>query len=111
MVKKIAVSALIAPAGAAFAMITREQFGKFHRPASNMRGHPHGRNAVSDRMRSVSRKAACQAMMTKSDVDAELFGEPLPFAGRSTKWYRDEGHEVIDLLGVFELVPIHIFQL
>jgi len=49
--------------------------------------------------------------MTKSDVDAELFGEPVAFrrpferSGIGTKVL-----EVIDLLGVFELVPIHIFQ-
>jgi hypothetical protein len=50
-------------------------------------------------------------MMTKSDVDAEIFGESLAFrrpferSGIGTKVL-----EVIDLLGVFELVPIHIFQ-
>ena len=60
---------------------------------------------------SVSRKAACEAMMTKSDVDAKLFGEPLTFrrpferSGIGAKVL-----EVLDLLGVFVLVPIHILQ-
>lgn len=50
-------------------------------------------------------------MMTKSDVDAEIFGESLAFrrpferSGIGTKVL-----EVIDLLGVFELVPMHILQ-
>ncbi len=58
---------------------------------------------------SVSRKTAREAVMAKSDVDAELFSWPLPFAGRS-----NEGSQVLEVIdlrrGVFELIPIHILQ-
>jgi hypothetical protein len=50
-------------------------------------------------------------MMTKSDVDAELFGESLAFRRPLERsGIRAKVLEVIDLLGVFELVPMHRLQ-
>jgi hypothetical protein len=110
--KEIAVSALIAPVGWQLRDNTREQFGKF--PPAGVEDAA-VTLVVETQCQivcaSVSRKAACEAMITKSDVDAELFGESLAFrrpferSGIGSKVL-----EIIDLLGAFELVPIHRLQ-